>query len=612
MTRFIFGCIVAWAVQGAAPAADAPPVVLKEAGDKVLLSNGRIEAEISKAHSTITSLKFEGHQMIDAKRPGYYSMGGGRHYRQPRGAEFRVVRQDEDHAEVAFLQKWNPEAHGNQAVDIEVRYALRRGESGVHTYGVLSHPAGYPDGSVGEWRMVWGMPRMNDREWLMEKIRVDRMRDWEMPSPADLAKAKPTPIREIVELTSGHRAGRYDCKYDFNLEYYQVGCWGHASDRNRVGAWVVLGSHEFFNDGPMKQDLSSASSLIHIHFGMNHYAGSSTVLKSGEEWRKMYGPFLLYCNAGGNADQLWADARAKAASERRLWPHAWVRRDDLYPPSAARGTVKGTLEIRDPLKPAVKAAGAWVGLSQTPPGGNFQKDSNAYQYWTKADAQGAFEIRHVRPGTYTLSAFNVGAVGEFEERGIEVKAGSNEVGSRVWNVPRLGRSLAWEIGVPDRRAAEFRYAESFFNGYEWRKFSKELPNPLVFTVGRSNPALDWNYAQGAYMVNDRPVAWPWCIRFDLDQAPASGDARLVLALASAHRARLQVKINDRAVKEFYPAIPEGNTLLRQGSHSKYQLVNVDFPGSLLRKGRNEITLTQMRQESAAVHVMYDAVALEIP
>jgi rhamnogalacturonan endolyase len=597
---------------GQAAVAGHPPVELRDQGGKVVLANGRIEATIAKAHSTITSLRFGPHQMVAGNRPIYYSMGGGRSYRQPRGAEYRVVRQDPDHAEVAFLQKWQPAAHGSQAVDIEVHYALRRGQNGVFTYGVLSHPAAYPDGSVGEWRLVWGMPKINDREWLMEKIRVDQMRDWEMPSPADLAKARPTPIAEIVELTTGHRAGKFDCKYDFNLEYHSVGCWGHASDRHRVGAWIVLPSHEFFNDGPMKHDLSSASNLIHIHFGMNHYAGSSTRLQAGQAWRKIYGPFLLYCNEGGSADELWADARAKAAAERRSWPYDWVGRDDLYPPAASRGTLRGTLTIRDPLKPAVSSAGAWVGLSQPPPGGNFQHESNHYQYWTKADPQGRFEIRHARPGTYTLSAFTNGVVGEFERREVAIKAGENQAGDLVWEVPRLGKSLAWEIGIPDRRAAEFRHSDDYFHGYVWRYFSKEFPNPLVFTIGRSDFRRDWNYAQGSYLVKDRPVAWPWQVRFRLKQAPETGEARLILALASAHRARVEVKVNGKLIQHFYPAIPAGNTLLRQAAHSKYQLVTLDFPGALLRSGENEITLTQTRQEGAAVHVMYDYVALEVP
>ena len=602
-------CVFLPAPGSAAPTA---PVTLTEEAGSVILANGRIRATISKATSTITSMKLGEHEMVAPNKHIYYSMGGGKAYRQPRNASFRIVKQTPDIAEVAFLQKWTP---GNpQAVDIEVHYALKRGESGVHTYGILTHPADYPDSTVGEWRMVWGMPvnPENDREWLLEKIRVDSRRNWEMPSPADLAAAKPTPIKEIVELTRGVRAGKFDCKYDYHLEYYTTGCWGYASDRHRLGAWIVLGSHEFFNDGPTKQDLSSASGIIHIHFGMNHYGGSSTRLTAGREWRKIYGPFLLYCNEGGNADQLWADARAKAAAERRLWPHAWVEDPALYPPASARGTVRGRLTIKDPLKPDLNAAGAWVGLAQPEPGGNWQNESNGYQYWTKADAQGNFEIPHVRPGTYTLSAFTSGAVGEFEMTGAVVKTGINQAGNLVWEIPRSGKSLAWEIGVPDRRASEFRHGNDYFRGYLWKEFSKEWPNPLVFTIGRSDPARDWNFAHGAYLKDGKCQPWPWEIRFKLASPPRQGTARLTLSWASAHYARVIVNLNGRRIAIVTPPVSGGNALLREAIHAKYSFSHVDFPASALKAGSNTLTLTQISSSSPANHVMYDSLALELP
>lgn len=592
--------------------AQTPAVVtIEDKGRTVVLSNGIITATIDKGSSTIDSMRYKSFEMISPGKPVYYSMGGGKSYRQPTGAAFRIVRQTPQVADIAFLQKWKP---GNdQAVDIEVHYALKQGESGVHTYAVLSHPADYPATGIGEWRMVWGMPAKDDRSWLMEKIRVDRLRAWEMPSPADLKAAKPTGIKEIVQLTSGVRAGMFDCKYDFNLEYYSVGCWGHASDLNQVGAWIVLGSHEFFNDGPTKQDLSSASSLIHIHFGMNHYEGSTTSLAAGETWRKQYGPFLLYCNSGGNADALWNDARAKSASERRIWPHDWIDNPELYPLKAARGTVKGSLSIRDPLKPQLNSAGAWIGLAQPAPGGNWQFESKGYQYWAKVDAKGEFEIPNVRPGTYTLYAFTDGAVGEFVQPGAIVKAGVNPTGELVWNIPRSGKSLAWEIGTPDRRATEFRKGNDYFHGYVWTNFSKELRNPLVYTVGKSNPATDWNFAQGAYLVNGKPVPWPWQVQFPLDSIPATGNASLILAWASSDGARVDLNLNGRSLgRPVYPPNGGGNALLRESIHAKYGLSRIDIPVSLLKRGTNVLTLTQGRNDSPANHVMYDYLALEMP
>lgn len=586
------------------------PVRLDNRKDSVVLSNECIEAVISKRGSNITSMKFGKHEMVSSKKPVYYSMGGGSSYRQPNGAQFRVVKQTPEIAEVAFLQKWSPGSP--QAVDIEVHYALKRGESGIHTYAILHHPADYPDSSVQEWRMVWGMPTTTGGEWLMEKIRVDRLRDWEMPSPADLAKAKRTSITEIVEITQGPRAGKFDCKYDFNLEYYSTGCWGHASDRNRVGAWIVLGSHEFFNDGPTKQDLSSASDLIHIHFGMNHYDGSATRLQAGREWRKIYGPFLLYCNHGGDADSLWEDARAKAAAERRAWPYDWVDDESTYPKRDVRGTVVGKLSIRDALKPGLNASGAWIGLSQPGPGGNWQYESNGYQYWIKADAGGSFSIPNVRPGAYTLSAFIDGAVGEFEKTDVMVKPGSNFVGDLEWNVPHVGKSIAWEIGVPDRRAAEFRHGDDYFQGYLWKNFSREWPNPLIYTVGKSNPARDWNYAHGAYIKDEKCQKWAWEVRFNLPRISDKGNARLVIAWASSERGKVHVALNGGNIAVATPPVSGGNALLRQAIHAKYSFSNIDFPVSLLKTGTNVLSLIQLRDGGAGHHVMYDYLALELP
>ncbi len=587
------------------------PVTLDDKGKTLILSNGLVSATIDKGSSTIDSIRYKDFEMVSPGKPIYYSMGGGKSYRQPTGAAFRVVKQTPDVVDVVFLQKWK---RGNdQAVDIEVHYALKKAESGVHTYATLSHPADYPATSIGEWRMVWGMPAKDDKSWLLEKIRVDKLRAWKMPSPADLKAAKPTGIKEIVQLTQGHRAGMFDCKYDFNLEYHSVGCWGHASDRNQVGAWIVLGSHEFFNDGPMKQDLSSASAIIHIHFGMNHYEGSSTRLAAGESWKKLYGPYLLYCNSGGNADALWTDARAKSATERRAWPHDWLDNAELYPLKNARGSVKGHLTIRDALKPQLNSAGAWIGLAQPDKGGNWQSESKRYQHWSKVDSKGDFEIPNVRPGTYTLYAFSDGAVGEFEMPGAIVKPGLNPTGDLVWNVPHAGKSIAWEIGVPDRRATEFRKGSDYFHGYVWKNFSKELKNPLIYTIGKSNPGTDWNFAQGAYLVNDKPVSWPWQIHFPLATVPASGNARLVIAWASSESARIDVNVNGKSIgRPIYPPNGGGNALLRESIHAKYGLSQIDLPVSLLKQGNNVLTLTQGKNDGAANHVMYDYLALEMP
>jgi len=581
-------------------------VTFKDLGARVVLANGLLTATITKANAALPSLRFRGQEMA---REIYYSMDGGDHYRQPSHCVCTVKVATPDMVDVGFKSYWSRQA---QAFDIEVHYVLRRGATGLYSYALLTHPANYPATGVGEWRIVW---KLSDD--LLENIYVDDLRHWQMPNSYDYQHAQRTPIKEITQLTTGVMAGQYDCKYDFNAEYWDLGCWGHASDRNKIGGWIVLGSHEYFNDGPMKQDLNAAAGINHLHFGMDHYNGPGVSVAAGEAWQKLYGPFLLYCNANpAGGDACWADARAQAQAESAAWPYAWLVNQPAYPLAGQRGALSGRLVVQDALKPKLTGANAWVGVSQPPPSGNWQFESKHYEYWVKADAQGNFTIPNVRPGRYTFSSFITGAVGEYSKPAVVVTAGqTNQLGEVVWNVPHPGRSLAWEIGVPDRTAREYRHGTNYFHGYLWDKFGNEFSNPLDYVVGRSDWATDWNYAQAQYRTDGKPAAapWKWRIHFNLTNVPP-GTATLTLAIASAQRARISVFVNGEAkpFAQVSPSVQGGDALLREGIHAKYCVEYLAIPTSRLKLGENILTLALERAISADAHVMYDYLNLELP
>lgn len=584
----------------AAPAA--APVTLADTGPEVTLSNGILTATITKSKAGISSLRFRD---LDMLKSGYYSMDGGKNFRTPSGCRYTVKINTPDLVDIGMRRIWKNEP---QAFDIDVHHVLRRGDSGLYTYALLDHPASYPATGVGEWRMVWKLS--ND---LLERIYVDELRNWEMPGSNDTFER--TGIAEISKITSGVRAGKFDCKYDFNANYWDLGCWGHASNKNHVGGWIVLGSHEFFNDGPTKQDLTAASGINHIHFGMNHYHGSTTHVEAGQAWQKMFGPFLLYCNhdpRGG--DGCWADAKARAQAEQAAWPYAWLTANPAYPLAKERGAAAGKFIVKDPLKPEVFGKNAWIGLAQPAAGGNWQFESMHYQYWAKTGAQGKFSIPQVRPGTYTLYAFCDGAVGEFVRPEVAIAAGkTTELGELTWNVAHHGQRIAWEIGVPDRTAKEFRHGNDYFQGYLWTHFAKEFAHPLEYTIGKSTPGQDWNYAQGRYAQGDAPAPHEWRIHFRLPSVP-SGSAVLTLAIASADRARIRVFVNGghRPLAEVTPAVQGGNALLREGIHAKYCVEYVTIPADRLKAGENTIALALASVRDAGAHVMYDYLNLELP
>lgn len=587
----------------------ADQVKLEDKGDLAILSNGIITATIHKDGASIRSLRYRDTEFIRQQRGGaYFSMDGGKNYRVPSACAFRIHQQTPELIDIAMKQTWKGHA---QAVDIEIHYVIRAGMSGLHTYAVVSHPAAYPATRFGEWRMVWKLP-----DDLLDTICVDRLRFRKMPTAADFSKAKRTEIAEIVQLTTGDWAGKFDCKYDYNADYHSTPFWGHADSRSGLGAWALFGSHEWFNDGPTKQDLTSADRIIHVHFGMNHYHSEPTAIAAGEEWRKTYGPFLLYLNhADGGAAASVEDAKRQAREETAAWPYAWMSRSADFLSAAERGKATGTFRIADPAKPALTSANAWIGLSQPEPGGNWQFESKRYQYWTRVEADGRFTIPHVRPGTYTLSAFVDGAYGEFEMTGVEIKAGrATELGAITWTIPRDRGKLVWEIGVPNRRADEFRHGDDYFQGFLWKNFHKEFPNPLDYRIGSSDPAKDWNYAHSSYTDDaGKAVPWRWRIHFDLDKTPAA-DATLTIGIASADRARLSLYANEdrKPFHTFDPKINGGNALLREGIHAKYSFYRIPIPAASLRKGNNILTLSQTRNYSPGFHVMYDALSLEVP
>ena len=589
-------------------------VTLTDNGSRVTLGNGIVTAVIQKNNGQITSMKLGALETV--KGNVYYSMDGGSTYQMPGPCVYSITSQMPDFVDLSFFQVYTSQPH---AFDIDIHYVMRTGDSGIYTYAILNHPANYPASSVGEWRTVWKHPD-DGTNFTFENIYVDDLRHWQGPSLYDTQHASPTSIAEVVHLNTGVLAGTYFGKYDYSAEYYKIGTWGHASTVNQSGVWVVLGGYEFLNDGPVKQDLTIAENYTLLHYGRNHYDGSGTSVAAGESWSKIYGPWLLYINScPTGADDCWADARAKMQTEQAAWPYSWLTTTSLYPPAGSRGTVTGTFTVNDPLKPWLTGARAWVGLAQPEPGGNWQYESKRYQYWVTADSSGNFSIPNVRAGTYTLSAFVTGAVGEYSQANVTVSTGGTTVlGDVTWNVVHLGSSIAWEIGVPDRSAAEFWHGNDYFQAFLYNGFTNEFPNPINYTVGTSNWGTDWNYAHTAYNVGGTLYQWPWNINFNLDSVPSYGNATLTLAWASSDHAAMQVFVNDPdmtnpPLRDFSPSVGGGNALIREGIHAKYGVDYVTIPVSLLQPGANTITLLQRRGVAAiGNHVMYDYINLEMP
>ncbi|PQQ00279.1 hypothetical protein Pyn_26136 [Prunus yedoensis var. nudiflora] len=284
----------------------------------------------------------------------------------------------------------------------------------------------------------------------------------------------------------------------------------------------------------------------------------------------------------------------------------------------------------------IPGKGAYVGLAPPGDAGSFQRDCKGYQFWTRADEHGYYSIKNIREGQYNLYAWVPGFIGDYRyDAAINITAGcDSDVGELVYEPPRDGPTL-WEIGIPDRSAAEFyvpdpnpNYINKLYVNHPdrfrqyglWERYAELYPDQdLIYTIGTSDYAKDWFFAQVTRKKDDDTYeGTTWQIKFQLDNVNKSGTFKLRISLATANIAELQIRINDpKADPPLFTTgvIGKDNTILRHGIHGLYWLYSIGIPATLLVQGNNTLFLTQPISNSplAAFHgLMYDYIRLEGP
>ncbi|CAF2260110.1 unnamed protein product [Brassica napus] len=321
----------------------------------------------------------------------------------------------------------------------------------------------------------------------------------------------------------------------------------------------------------------------------------------------------------------------------KKWPYNFTNSID-FPASDQRGHVSGRLLVRDRYVRSedIPANGSYVGLAAPGDVGSWQREYKGYQFWSKADEEGYFCIKNVRSGCYNLYAFVPGFIGDYHNETVfDISPGSNTcLGELVYEPPRDGPTL-WEIGVPDRTAAEFYipdpnpmfvnklYVNSSDNKYRqyglWERYSELYPDEdMVYDVDVDDYSKDWFYMQVTRKQADGGYnGSTWEIKFQVDDIMENltGNFKLRIALATSNVAELQVRVNDVSVDP--PLFTTGqigkdNTIARHGIHGLYWLYSVDVPASSLGLGCNSICLTQPLAISPFQGLMYDYIRLEYP
>jgi len=601
------------------------PVTIEEDGDTVRLDNGIVAATIKKDNANLLSLKLHGLELI-SKGQGYWNVYGktpGQKSTQDKpGPSVTRVTEDPKHnggklGEVAlrFAYKGQPNA---VPLDIEIRYALRQGDAGIYGWTLLNHAPSFPPFNIEVSTVCL---KLNPD--VFDFLSVDSRRQKEMITGEDWIHGQPLNLKEARRMTTGIHKGEPEHKYDYAATFSETPAYGWSSSKQKVGIWVVNPSFEYINGGPamgeltghidIKDKLPADPTLLFVWHGP-HYGGRNVRINAGEQWNKIVGPFFYYLNTGETHEAMWKDALARAEKEQKAWPYAWAEAPG-FAHAEERGEAGGQLVVKDPQDPKANAAGAWVGLATAPyPGVNdetidWQTDGKFYQYWARADASGRFDIRNARPGAYTLYAYTDGVLGEFSKAHIRIAAGkAAELGQLTWKPVRYGRQ-AWEIGIPNRSAEEFRHGDHYWQWGLPQLYPEEFPNDVNFVIGKSDFKRDWNYAQPPRP--DGKGGWTgtmWRIQFDMPDV-SQGAATLRMAICGARGGPVDVSVNGKSIGGT-GELPESGVMHRDGIRGREIYRDLRFDAALLTAGTNIIELKK-HARSWVDGVLYDYLRLEI-
>ncbi|XP_038998370.1 rhamnogalacturonate lyase B-like [Hibiscus syriacus] len=554
-----------------------------------------------------------------------------------------VVAHTDDIVELSFTKKWNFTTDYGKTIplNIDKRFIVRRGVPGLYMYGVLERKEDFPDAQMYQLRIVF---KLNADRFGFMAISDTRRGIVPRGDDRDSTRSQTLAFKEAVLLTNPSNPqlkGVVDDKYQYSCENKDNKLHGWISDNDAVGFWIITPSNEFRTGGPHKQDLTSHVGPIALSmFVSTHYTGIDidVTYKKGEAWRKVFGPVLIYLNSASSDDDyrstLWNDAKRQLSEEIESWPYNFTRSHD-FPRAEERGDVCGQLLVRDRCldDEPMQARSAFVGLAAPGNVGSWQTEGKGYQFWTQTDDTGRFDIKNVRAGEYNLYAWVHGFIGDYKlDLSITIQPENQiNLGTLIYDPPRNGPTL-WEIGIPDRTAAEFFIpepdpafvnplcldaADKFRQYGLWDRYSELYRHgDLVYTVGVSNYSRDWFFAHVTRNTgNSTNWSTTWQIKFNLQHVNERGNYTLQLALAAASNAELQIRFNNPdAVRPDFTTnrIGYDNAVARHGIHGLYRMYGIIVPGNRFKEGDNTIFLTQARSLSSFNVVMYDYIRLEAP
>ncbi len=532
-------------------------VTITDEGSSYLLNNGIVAARVRKNSGELIGLFYK-----NVDRAGHDQGAVGPWEQDPSGAaasggltnsiSIDPAKNNGERGEVSIkgvtggTVTLTPNAPGGGTnFDLEIRYAMGRGDSGVYAYAIYSHPASYGQGQMGsESRFIL---RLNQSfNW----ISTDKDRNMLQSGPRDWGNGVVVHAKEQRIMATGPYKNSVEHKYTYNAIQFKAPAYGWSSTSEHVGVFFINPSNEYNSGGAGKKELMAhygdnedPDPIVLNYWKGSHYGSSDLSVAAGEEWNKVIGPIFVYVTSldkfapttqaeldtlkategdpkipdswTRNQTALFMDALAQAKKEAAKWPYDWVQ-SPAYAHKDQRGTVSGKVVLNDPYAPkgtSTALPNLTIGVAYPDPAGpgngggggfgggrggrGFAYDAKHYEFWVTGNDDGTFTIPNITPGNYTLHAWADGVLGNLTVANITVEAGKTvDLKNVEWKPVRYGTQV-WDIGTPNRNATEFFKGDAK-NYWLWGwplRYALLFPNDITYTIGKSTPAKDWFFEQ---------------------------------------------------------------------------------------------------------------------
>lgn len=525
----------------------------------------------------------------------------------------RIIRVTDDLVEVALADTRHPQRR------LEQHLIMTSGVRGIYTFTVMTVVSDGEQLNEIRHNTRWDRCQLNyafnhERQFSQqptyaylytqfkvqdETWRIDGLNNASLPCPRDNAG----------DADGKLPPGSVYTKYDWVLYHHENPFFGHFGkiEDNFIGIWLTpLGgvtnstSAATYGVGPQHQDLAiHQDGLILNYMDANHFGLPAYPVPKG--YTRFYGPYLHHSTVSPSSDiaAFFAKAAEVAFSNIAAANVALPFVDHFMYPSK-RANVTGRVVISD----GRQSGNIFVILST-------QRADDVFivhepTRFVLTDSDGSFVIPGVPEGNYCLYLqAAAGSITDLYIKPTDITVGVDpivDLGLITWSPSDADLTLLWQLGEADRTGGEFALAREprdwFLPGL--------IPSDLTFTIGESNPSIEWFYAQ--------TQGGTWKIQFNLSSAQ-TGTAYLTISASMTDGYSPTVAINGDA-SGINGAVPSGedSTLSRQAVRSGFPKASVlTFDATRLVIGTNEISFTRALAPGGSNNtgMGYDCVKLQV-